>query len=205
MKLPAPSSLPAWSHPGHLFLMLGPGFGRQPCLSLPGVPKYATEQTEDGLVLVLAARLVSVCVGWHGYPSLALHSPDLPPLQLHRTQLRWQGPSQPSVQKPGTTLRFPNVSGCFSVGAKEHPPACHSSNFSPCTSHHLRLLLPGPSRAASAPSLREAGTNPARVPRSGPCLWVPACTLLVCLFVCFLGGGEFVYKIDSWPFETNCY
>lgn len=123
VKLPAPSSLPAWSHPGHLFLMLGPGFGRQPCLSLPGVPKYATEQTEDGLVLVLAARLVSVCVRGHGYPSLALHSPDLPPLQLHRTQLRWQGPSQPSVQKPGTTLRFPNVSGCFSVGAKEHPPA----------------------------------------------------------------------------------
>lgn len=87
VKLPAPESPPAWAHSGRLFPRLG--FGRQPCLSLPGVPSMR-QSSEDQLVLLLAARLVSES-GRGGStdptptPSPALRSPNL----RCKAQLGW--------------------------------------------------------------------------------------------------------------------
>lgn len=128
------------------------------------------------------------------------------PLQPHRTQLRCQRPSRPSVQKPRTTLRLPNVSGRVSAGAREHPPGCHSTNFSPCAPTTPGCCSRLPCRA---PSLRERAPILPRAPSSGPApghSFRSVCLFSVYLFVClFLRRREFVYKIDSWPFETNCY
>lgn len=155
-----------------------------------GGPKYGTEQIEDGLVLVLAAGLVSAWGGSPGHGS--------PPPQLCKAQTcplpSVAKPSSAARDRPGFLQRKPGPPSapqtCLGAFLPEPrvprsiPRAVTAKNSPPCTPCRPRLLLLGWSRAAPAPSAREVGTNPAPSTQLQPP--PPAAGFdFVCVFVCF--------------------
>lgn len=160
LRLPLPGLIQ-----GPFFLRLG--FGRQLCLSLPGVPKNTREKIEDGLVLVLTAELVSTLAGGGGKPAFA-------PKSCKAQTCPLRSPAKPKSAARdqsdfSTAFSSPNVSGCVpagATGATEHPPGCHSKNFFP-----LHTL----SSPAAAPGHKSHPQHPVTVPARG---------LRLCSFVC---------------------
>lgn len=179
VKLPAPESPPAWAHSGRLFPRLG--FGRQPCLSLPGVPNMR-QSYEDELVLLLAARLVSE--SRRGGST----DPPPPPLpQRYEVQTCAAKPSSAghlSAKKTGTAFSSPKVSECVSAGAagaRSTPALSQSKPVAPAhPACYPGCLLLGSSWADPALSPREEGTNPAPSTQLQP---PPGSFVFVCLFV----------------------
>lgn len=118
------------------------GFGRQFCLSLPGVPKNTREKIEDGLVLVLTAELVSTLPGGGGKPAFPPKSCKAQTCPLRSpAKLKSAARDQSDFS---TAFSSPSVSGCVpagATGATEHPRAVTAKTSSPCTPCRSRLLL----------------------------------------------------------------